>query len=191
MSMSRPRSMTFAGLVTLVAALGAIWFGSPSSSIAQKRNSSSSACPRRVLTEGAEAKSDENPRADTAPVPMAPNELQLCRYYGFGSFGHQTRKTQARVGKLRTERVLRKGADVRSIAREFDALREFPKGPIRCPADEGARLYAIFSYGTEGEPSVPVEVSLSGCRGASNGRTKRAVFTTPALLTRLETLTRR
>ena len=144
-----------------------------------------------MLAESVEAKSDENPRADTAPVPMAPNELQLCRYYGFDSFGHQTIKTQARVGKLRIERVLRKEADVRSIAREFDALREFPEGPINCPADEGARLYAIFSYRTEGEPSVPVEVSPSGCEGAWNGRTKRAVFTTPALLRRLETLASR
>ena len=118
---------------------------------------------------------------------MAPRELQLCRYYGFGGFEHQTPKTQARAGDLQGERVLRNSIPVRSpIAREFNRLRMLPRGLHTCPADEGAVLYAIFSY--DGEPNVSVEVHLSGCTGAWNGRTKRGGYATPHLRHRLEKL---
>ena len=117
-------------------------------------------------------------------VPMAPRELQLCRYFGSG-YG-QTPKTQPRAGRLQGERILRDSARVDSIAREFDRLPMVRKGVYTCPADEGAVLYAIFSY--EGEPNVPIEVHLSGCMDAWNGGTKRAVYATPHLRHRLEML---
>lgn len=142
-------------------------------------------CPRVVKAEGKEAKTDRNLRASEATVPMTPSALQLCRYYGSGY--RQTPKTRGRIGKLRSERVLRKATAVRSIAAEFDSLTEFPKGPIYCPADEGARLYAIFAY-ANGEPVVPVEVKLSGCTFVSNGQ-KGGYWATTQLIRRLKALT--
>ena len=143
-------------------------------------------CPRVAKAEGEETKTDRNPRAAEATVPMTPSALQLCRYYGLGY--HQTPKTRGRIGKLRSERVLRKATAVRSIASEFDALTEFPEGATSCPSDEGARLYAIFAYAND-EPVVPVEVKLSGCPFASNGRTQAAYWAKPQLIRRLKALT--
>ena len=117
-------------------------------------------------------------------VPIAPRELQLCRYYGYGI--KQTPKTQARAGKLQGERILRNPVAVRSIAREFNRLKKLSNQPTTCFFDEGAVLYAIFNY--EDEPNVPVEVHLSGCLSAYNGRTKRAGYATPRLRHRLEAL---
>ena len=171
--------------IVAVAVLTAVWVASASSSQTQERPSFST-CPHTALGEGEEARTDHNPRADALTVPMAPRELQLCRYYGFGGFEHQTPKTQARAGDLQGERILRNSIPVRSIAREFNRLRMLPRGLHTCPADEGAVLYAIFSY--DGEPNVSVEVHLSGCTGAWNGRTKRGGYATPHLRHRLEKL---
>jgi hypothetical protein len=109
----------------------------------------------------------------------------LCRYFGLGT--NQTPKTQARVGRLEAERLLSPRV-ARSIGGEFNDLRRLPRGAAySCPSDEGAILYAIFSYASE--PAVPVEVELSGCRFARNGQS-RAVAMTPRLLNRLLGLTR-
>jgi hypothetical protein len=141
-------------------------------------------CPSKTLKEGAEAATNRNTRSNASLVPSQPNELLLCRYYGFGI--NQTPKTQARAGKLGAERWLHRPGVVRSISREFNDLPQLPRhGAISCPSDEGAMLYAIFHYA--GEPPVPVEIHLSGCRFASNGRA-RAVAMTPRLLNRLARL---
>ena len=171
-----------AGLALAMISLLAV----PASGTARQRAIYFGRCPRIVPEEGEATKGDHSPRAAETTVPMAPSALQLCRYYGFGI--EQTPETRARAGRLQSERVLRKAASVRSIAREFDSLTPLPEGPIGCPADEGARLYAIFAYQGEVE-AVPVEVHLSGCRSAWNGRTPRAYWTTPALSRRLEALT--
>lgn len=143
-------------------------------------------CPKKVLEEGAEAATNRNARSHDSLVPSGPDELLLCRYYGFGV--NQTPKTQARAGKLEAERLLRRRGIVRSIGKSFDHLPQLSgQGAISCPADEGARLYAIFHYANE--PSVPVEINLSGCRFARNGR-GRGVAMNPQLLNRLESLTR-
>jgi hypothetical protein len=144
-------------------------------------------CTPNRKPEWQEAKTDRNPRAVEATVPMAPSALRLCRYYGFGA-GHQTPQTQARAGKLRAERIVTKATLVRSIAREFDALQQAPEGPINCPFDEGARLYAVFGYANRVEPKVPVEVHLSGCSFVWNGRTHTS-WATPQLIDRLKALT--
>ena len=162
-------------------------FAFPASGAIQSKTASRFArCPRVVKAEGKEAKTDMNPRAAEAMVPLIPSALRLCRYYGLGF--NQTPQTQGRVGKLRDERILTKAAAVHSIAEEFDFLQEAPEGPIYCPDDEGARLYATFAYADRTEPKVPVEVHLSGCAFVSNGRApvSRA---TPQLISRLKALT--
>jgi hypothetical protein len=111
--------------------------------------------------------------------------LTLCRYWGNGI--NQTPKTQARAGELERELRLRQVSVVRRIGTEFNQqIRLTRQGATTCPEDEGARLYAIFGY--PDEPTVPVEIDLSGCRFAGNGRT--AVAMGPHLLHALEGLTR-
>ena len=173
-------------LATAVISVTAV-FALPASGTARPRGIHFSRCPANRKAEWQEAKTDRNPRASEATVPMAPGALQLCRYYGFGA-GHQTPQTQARAGELRSERILSKAAEVRSIAREFDALQQVPEGPIHCPFDEGARLYAVFAYANRAEPKVPVEVHLSGCSFVWNGRS-HTFWATPQLIGRLKVLT--
>jgi hypothetical protein len=158
----------------------------PASGTAGSRAIHFGRCPANRKAEWQEAKTDRNPRAAEATVPLAPSALQLCRYYGFGA-GHQTPQTQARAGELRSERILSKVAEVRSIAREFDALQQAPEGPIHCPFDEGARLYAVFAYPNPAEAKVPVEVHLSGCSFVWNGRA-HTFWATPQLIGRLKAL---
>jgi hypothetical protein len=141
-------------------------------------------CPSKALKEGAEAATNRNIRSNKSLVPNQPNELLLCRYYGLGI--DQTPQTQARAGKLAAERLLRRPGVVRTIGREFDDLRQVSRSAtFSCPFDEGAMLYAIFGYASE--PVVPVEVSLSGCRFARNGRARPA-FMSARLRDRLESL---
>lgn len=142
-------------------------------------------CSKKVLDEGAEAATNRNARSHDSLVPSGPDELLLCRYYGFGV--NQTPRTQARAGKLEAERLLSSRSIAHSVGREFDHLpRLSGHGAISCPADEGARLYAIFHYANE--PPVPIEVNLSGCRFARNGR-GLGVSMSSRLLYRLEGLT--
>jgi len=168
------------------AALSACANSDASSASPDQAEALPASCPKKVLDEGAEAATNRNARSHDSLVPSGPDELLLCRYYGFGV--NQTPKTQARVGKLEAEPLLRSRGIVRSIGRAFDHLPQLSgHGAISCPADEGATLYAIFHYANE--PLVPVEVNLSGCRFAGNGR-GREVAMSPRLLGRLESLTR-
>ncbi len=183
--MPLPRPLLPALATAAVAASALCAF--PASGLTQQTAIHFARCPRVAKAEGKEAETDSNPRATETTVPMAPSALQLCRYYGLGV--DQTAKTRARIGKLRSERVLHKATSVRSIASEFDALTEFPEGPIPCPGDEGARLYAVFAYANRAEPKVPVEVHLSGCLFVSNGRTQAAYWAAPQLIRRLKALT--
>lgn len=179
------RSRVFSlALVTAIAAAAAAWV-LPASVIARQSAIRFARCPRVKKKEGAEVTTDRNPRAAEATVPMSPSAVQLCRYYGLGF--HQTDETLARVGKLRDERILTEAATARSIAEEFDSLQSFPEGPTNCPADEGARLYAVFGY-ANGESTVPVEVNLSGCSFVSNGQAG-SYWATPQLIRRLKALT--
>ena len=118
-------------------------------------------CFKQALSEGELEGANRNARSHDSMVPSQPDELLLCRYYGFGGM-KQTPATQARAGKLKAERLLRRPGIVRSIAREFNGLRKVPRGATySCPEDDGAVLYAIFHYVSE--PVVPVEVRLGGC----------------------------
>jgi hypothetical protein len=123
-------------------------------------------CPAKALEEGAAGKLNHNPAAKRAIVPAGAIALRLCRYYGFGAV-RQTPKTQARVGDLRDQTVVHSRAVLEGLTLEFKELAAAPKGPVNCPEDEGAELYAVFFY-RAAEPVV-LHVSLSGCRFVSGG----------------------
>lgn len=175
--------------VALLALSGALALSACATSEGSSDSSSRSealpaSCPKRALKEGAEAATNRNLRSNDSLVPSQPDELLLCRYYGFGI--NQTPQTQARAGKLAAERLLRRLGVVRSIGRAFDVLHQVRRNAVfSCPFDEGAVLYAIFDYANE--PVVPVEVSLSGCGFAVNGRARPAIMS-PRLRDRLESL---
>lgn len=118
---------------------------------------------------------------------MMPKATQICRYYGSG-LTPKAQHEKTTPGHLRSEFILKKLASVRSIAQEFDALQPAPEGPIYCPSDDGERLYAVFAY-PDGEPSVAVEVDLSGCPFVANGKTGHLFWATSQLTHRLRRLT--
>jgi hypothetical protein len=139
-------------------------------------------CPAQALEEGVAMRLNRNPLARHAIVPAGAISMRICRYYGLGEFGKQTPKTRARAGKLQNQAVV-KGRDLlESLTLEFKDLKAAPKGPISCPADEGAELYAVFSY--RGAKPVILRVSLSGCRFVS-GAMPRAREMTESLQNRL------
>lgn len=146
-------------------------------------------CPKVAYSEGEQARKDQNPRARAQFVPSGPVSLQLCRYWGFGSLSHQTPQTQARAGKLESQRFFSRPGTARSFAHAFNQLADGLRGLHSCPADEGASMSVTFGYPGQ-EPEVPVEVHLSGCREAINGRYETSKWTTPSLRHRLEELTR-
>jgi hypothetical protein len=137
-------------------------------------------CAHRI----GQAPINRNRRSSHILVPVAPSHLLLCRYYG--SFAGAS--PSPREGELIVERFIGRGGVVRSLGRAFDRLSPLPPGEYTCPADNGAALYALFIY--ESEADVPVMVSLSGCRAASNGRTPHAFSVSVDLLRRLKRLTR-
>jgi hypothetical protein len=86
------------------------------------------------------------------------------------------------VGKLQDQGVVGNRDLLESLTLEFKELEAAPKGPISCPADEGAELFVVFHY-RAAEPVV-LRVSLSGCRFVS-GAAPRARQMTEALQKRL------
>lgn len=144
-------------------------------------------CPPEALEEGGLEAVNRNQASAHVLVPGGAVRVQLCRYWGFaGPDGNQTKRTQARAGKLRDRRTLRGHEVVRLLAREFDSLETTSNRPMSCPMDEGARMYAVFRYADA--PPVPVEVHLSGCQTAYNGRAERARWMTSGLREWLERL---
>jgi hypothetical protein len=139
-------------------------------------------CPAETLEEGATVKLNHNPAARHAIVPTGATSMRICRYYGFGELSKQTPKTQARAGKLHDQAVVNGRGLLESLTLEFKELLGAPKGPISCPADEGAELYAVFFY-RDAKPVI-LHVSLSGCRFVS-GATPRAREMTESLQNRL------
>jgi hypothetical protein len=138
-------------------------------------------CPSTALEEGTVTKLNRNPAAKKAIVPAGATSLRLCRYYGFGA-GRQTPKTQARAGGLQDQRVIGGRDLLESVTLEFKELNPAPTGTIHCPSDEGAEMYAVFSY-PNAKP-VFIDVRLSGCRFVS-GAAPRARFLNRSLETRL------
>jgi hypothetical protein len=102
----------------------------------------------------------------------------LCRYFGSG-----------RQYRLAGTHLVRTNSKVSTLIHEFDELKSSKShGYTTCFFDDGAALYAIFSY--EGEPEVPIRVKLSGCSFASNGRYRLGFPMTKRLTQRLMRLTR-
>jgi len=173
--MANRRSKTLVPLA--VAMVATVWVASASSSVQGRLESSRPFCAStRFLTPP-----DENPRSASVLVPAAPRQVLLCRYYGLNEPPGRP------AGTLAAERFLPRPAPSRSLAREFDALKPFPDGPIHCPMDDGSGLYALFRYASQ--PEATVRVSLSGCRGAANDLMRRAFFTSSRLQNRLRALT--
>jgi hypothetical protein len=139
-------------------------------------------CPSTALEEGSVTKLNHNPAAKKALVPAGATSLRICRYYGSGEAGKQTPKTQARAGDLENQRVVGGRDLLESVTLEFNELETVPKGFIGCPFDDGADLYAVFSY--PGGRPVFIEVSLSGCEFAL-GAVPWAHFMSPALKSQL------
>lgn len=154
-------------LLTLPAVL-LLWTGAAPAA-ARSADPFARGCPQEVLEEGSVGKLNHNPRARTAIVPAGASGLRICRYYGFGA-GRQTPKTQARAGKLQDGARVHGRDLLESLTLEFKELEAAPKGPISCPFDEGARLYAAFSY-RDARPVI-LEIHLSGCRFVGNGHAR-------------------
>jgi hypothetical protein len=156
-------------LATLASTVIAVSFlaapaGSMAAATAAEADPFATACPAETLEEGAVAKLNHNPAATRAIVPAGATSMRLCRYYGFGA-GRQTPKTQARAGELQDQAVIRSRTILEGLTLEFKELAAAPKGPISCPFDEGAELYAVFFY-AHAKPVV-LHVSLSGCQFVS------------------------
>jgi hypothetical protein len=139
-------------------------------------------CPAEAPEEGATAKLNHNPAASHAIVPSGAVSVRICRYYGFGEFDQQTPKTQARAGELQDQAVAGDRDLLESLTLEFKELEAAPKGPISCPADEGAELYVVFYY--RAAKPVILRVGLSGCRFVS-GAVPRGRQMTESLQKRL------
>jgi hypothetical protein len=139
-------------------------------------------CPAETLEEGASAKLNHNPAARHAIIPAGAISMRICRYYGFGEFDKQTPKTQARAGELQDQAMVNGRDLLESLTLEFKELEAAPKFSVSCPADEGAALYAVFSY--RAAKPVILHVSLSGCRFVS-GAAPRARVLNESLQNRL------
>jgi|SRR5881394_622047 len=127
------------------------------------------ACFPRRPEEGQIGDLNENPESDDALVPGQPERLLLCRYWGLN---HESRPLRLAKRKLITD-----PATVRLIADGLDGLPPFPNGEFSCPADEGARTYALFAY-LDDPPDV-VELNFEGCATATNGQAEVVLFRDP------------
>ena len=125
---------------------------------------------------------NKNRRSGHILVPRRAAKITLCRYFG------TLEPNNPHQGALVGERVIRKGATLAALTHDFDSLKPFPNGVIHCEIDDGAVMYATFEY--RAEASVPLKISLSGCRSAYNGRLHRAFFLSSELFHRLERLTK-
>ncbi len=115
-------------------------------------------CPPSSPEEGSVASLNANPGTDDELVPGEPDRLLICRYWGLG-----------RSERLAVKRQFREPSKVREYAADLDNLEPWPEGEYSCEEDDGARTLALFGYPEEA-PAV-VEISLTGCPSALNGKT--------------------
>jgi len=118
------------------------------------------ACFPRRPEEGRIGDLNKNPESDDALVPGQPERLLLCRYWGLN---HGSRPL-----RLAKRKLIADPAAVRLIADGLGGLPPFPNGEFSCPADEGARTYALFAY--PDDPVDVIELNFEGCASATNGR---------------------
>lgn len=183
--MTRLRTIGFALIVLVSAAVASVAFGQSSRKLPpQKPESLPASCRPENWGEG-EAVTRRNAKSRKVVVPAGAREMLLCRYWGYGVL-KQTKKTQRRAGKLSSERHFERQALVGSLSRKFNRTRP-AHGTYACPSDDGANLYAEFSYADQ--PNVIVEAHLHGCGFVYNGF-GRGGFPPPGLLQQLERLSR-
>jgi hypothetical protein len=91
-------------------------------------------------------------------APRGATAVRLCRYSGLN--GHPRLRLVRGVKRTRPRLV-------RRIVRRLDALQS-PHGAYSCPADDGSEIVVHLAY--RGGRRLTVDVGLTGCRIASNGR---------------------
>lgn len=117
-------------------------------------------------------------------VPPGASGLLLCRYAGVNP-------KPARAGRLIRAHEVRSRATIRRITSRFNHLRPVSRHAyFSCPSDSGAKILAFFRY--RHRSRVRVSVNTVGCMFASRGVHVRfaALAPGPALVRRLEALTR-
>jgi len=181
--MTRLRTIGFSLIVLAGAAVAGVAFGQSSRQLPPKKPEPLPASCRAENWGEGEAVTQRNARSQKAVVPAGAKEMLLCRYWGYGML-KQTRETQKRAGTLMSERRFERRSLVRSISGEFDRARP-AHGTYSCPFDDGANLYAEFSY--PDQPNVVVEAHLHGCGFVYNGF-GRGGFPPTRLMRRLERL---
>lgn len=146
--------------------------------VAQLGKQAAHVCPEKATS----LPENRNHRSGHVLVPKHAASVTLCRYFGTLELNdpHQ--------GALIGRRVIHRSTVVGQLTRAFESLRPFPNKAIHCEIDDGAVIYATFAY--KEEANVPMEISLSGCRSAYNGRLHRAFFLSSDLFNTLETLTK-
>jgi hypothetical protein len=169
---NRPRTLVLPFLAMVILSFSAIPTGARAAA-----DPFAEGCPKETLKEGAATSLNHNPATKKTIVPAGATSLRICRYWGFGNEqGRQTPKTQARVGTLNDQAEVKNRPLLEGLTYEFKELNPAPKGPISCPEDDGAELYAIFFY-PHAEPVI-VHVALEGCRFAYSGGKGAGVMTT-------------
>lgn len=143
---------TAAGITVIVAA-------DSSTESHEASESTRSSCPRHADLEDAR----KQPRGGgDALVPLRPRAALICRYFGY-PFRHGG---EGRIDQLAAYRILRSDRAAERMALAFDKSERLKPalehGPVACPSDTGAWLFALFQYAEE--PPVRVVVPLSGCQ---------------------------
>jgi hypothetical protein len=179
------RLIGFALVVLVGAALAGVAFGQSEQRLPPQGSEPLPASCRAENWGEREAVTRRNAKSRKAVVPAGAREMLLCRYWGYGML-KQSKKTRERAGTLMSERRFARRSLVRSLSREFDRTRP-AHGTYSCPSDDGANLYAEFSYADQ--PNVVVEAHLHGCGFVYNGF-GRGGFPPTGLMRKLERLSK-
>jgi len=120
---------------------------------------SESHCFPSSLEESEVASLNEGRSIAGSIVETGAQKVVLCRYFGL---------SQSKLsGTLANRHVIISRPIIASLSHQLNGLIPFPSGTQNCPADNGAAIYALFSY--PGGPRSVVEIDLNGCRVVSNG----------------------
>jgi hypothetical protein len=90
-------------------------------------------------------------------VPGKPNQVTICRYTNAG-----------KLAKTTTEGA----ATATTMTAALNRAKPWPRGTYNCPA--AFNLYDLLAFGYSDGHRVDVQLSMSGCKSATNG--KRTVF---------------
>lgn len=168
-------------LIATAAGTVAIMASDSSTEPDEARESTQSSCPRHADLE--EARQQQARGRGDALVPLHPRAALVCRYFGY-PFRHGG---EGRIDQLAAHRILRSGEAAERMALTFDKAERLKPalehGPVACPSDTGAWLFALFQYAEE--PSVRVVVPLSGCQFVFSGAAAHLYFLSGEMKRRL------